>query len=120
MINSPISRRIPEPDEEHGAARMGDETLISPQPDKKPEIESNLRFKMGVCLLLLNIPFGQACIVLAGLLAVKTGHKAFWVGVAVAAYALSWVMLGIGLLLSGKKGMEYAKELTRKWFGRRK
>jgi hypothetical protein len=97
---------------------MAEETLESPAPGKKPEGMSNARFKTGVCLLVLNIPFGQAGVVLAGVLAVKTGHKAFWVGVAVAAYALSWVMLGMGVVLSGRKGMEYAKELVRKWFRR--
>jgi hypothetical protein len=99
---------------------MTEETLESPAPDKRPEGISNVRFKTGVYLIVLNIPFGQAGIVLAGLLAVRTGHKAFWAGIAVVVYALSWVMLGIGVVLSGKEGIQYAKELTRKFINRGK
>ena len=95
---------------------MGEQMLEPSAPGNTKEPVTSIRFRAGVCLIILNMPMGLGGAAFAGAMAVRTGHKAFWAGIGVTIYALSWVMLGLGLILSGKQGVQYAKELKKKWF----
>jgi hypothetical protein len=75
-----------------------------------------MRFKLGVFLLILNIPYGIGGAAIAASIGVASGHKLFWSAVAVAIYASSWAMLGLGVLLAGPEGLQYARELRNRLF----
>lgn len=75
--------------------------------------------KIGVFLLVSNIPMGLIGFALAGTMAVLTGRKAFWAVIGIIIYAFSWAMLGLGMLLAGPQGVQYVRKLRRKWFGRK-
>lgn len=60
-------------------------------------------FWIGVALLVTNTPFGWLAIVACTSLAVVYTAKVFYTLGAVA-YGVSWVMLGVGLLLVGSEG----------------
>ena len=82
------------------------------------ELKWTPRFKIGVVLLVSNIPMGLIGFALTGIMAATTGNKAFWAMIGVIIYGLSWAMLGLGVLLAGPQGVGYVKALRRKWLGR--
>lgn len=71
---------------------------------------ASFAFTLGFWLFVLNWPFGYGGAAVCGLLALR-GSPRFWGAAAVAVYALSWVMLGLGTLLLGAN----AKTLARDW-----
>lgn len=73
----------------------------------------NLKFIVGVILLATNQPLGWGAMLLSGAIALKTG-KTFFYFIGIGAYALSWVMLGVGLFLAGKEGLPYLKMLLKR------
>ncbi len=78
--------------------------------------ESEKAFKLGVLLLVLNIPLGWLFLVLGGHFSSKY-HSSTCMYVFSGLYCLTWVMLGVGLLLSGPEGMKMArKKLSRLTF----
>jgi hypothetical protein len=79
----------------------------------------NLRFKIGLALLVVNIPFGWACAAGAVALTATTGNKR-WLVIGTIAYALSWGMLGLGAVLAGSEGMQFARSLRERWLRRRR
>lgn len=80
----------------------------------------NLRFRIGLFFLLFNVPFGYGGGALAALIAAKMGHPALGAALGVGIYALSWGMLGLGIVMAGPEGVKLVKELRRKWFSRKK
>jgi hypothetical protein len=66
------------------------------------------RFRLGLVLLTTNQPLGWGALLLCAALAVKTGRKElyYW---GIVAYGLSWVMLGVGVVLAGRDGLQYAR-----------
>jgi hypothetical protein len=79
----------------------------------------SLKFRIGVFFLVFNIPLGLVGWIIAASLAVTSPHKAFWAGFGIAVYAISWGMLGLGVLMAGKEGMALAREFTRKLLRRK-
>jgi hypothetical protein len=71
------------------------------------------RFRIGIILLSINHPFGWGGIALCTALALHTGRREFYF-YGMAAYALSWVILGLGLWLTGREGIQYLRTLYRK------
>lgn len=75
-------------------------------------MEFSLKFWIGIILLITNQPFGWGAMILCGALAIKTKKKFFYfLGLAV--YALSWGMLGLGILLAGPEGIKYSRDLLK-------
>ena len=88
-----------------------------PTPSPESQKPVSLRFKIGVLLLLINVPFGLVGVALGTALYAKT-HHFFWQAVGIGLYALSWGMLGLGVWLAGPDGKRLAGEMTRQFMGR--
>lgn len=65
-----------------------------------------LEIIIGIILIILNVPFGWGGALICGYYGQKTGKKFFYV-MSVIIYALSWVMLSVGVLLCGKPYAKY-------------
>lgn len=61
---------------------------------------------IGIILIVINVPFGWGGALVCGYYGQKTGKKFFYVMSAVV-YALSWVMLALGVVLCGKPYAKY-------------
>ena len=61
---------------------------------------------IGIILILINVPFGWGGALVCGYYGQKTGKKFFYV-LSVLVYALSWVMLSVGVFLCGKPYAKY-------------
>lgn len=61
---------------------------------------------IGIILILINVPFGWGGALICGYYGQKTGKKIFYV-FSVLIYALSWVMLSVGVFLCGKPYAKY-------------
>ena len=97
---------------------MMDETTTERNETVKPK--RSLRFKIGVFLLVVNMPFGYGGGALASAIGVKMGQPALGVGVGFGIYIISWIMLGLGILMAGPDGVQLVKDLRKKWFGVKK
>lgn len=64
---------------------------------------------IGIILIAINVPFGWGGALICGYYGQKTGKKFFYVLSAIV-YAISWVMLSIGILLCGKQYAGYIIE----------
>ena len=73
----------------------------------------SIRFLVGVILLAVNQPFGWGALVVCTVLAVKTQKTTFYL-LGVGAYALSWGLLGLGLILAGPEGIPYLRDVLGK------
>ncbi len=71
---------------------------------------SGLKFRIGVVLLILNVPIACGGLAATATLAIATKQK-FWLAIGGGIYALSWVMLGAGLWMAGPAGLKYVKGL---------
>ena len=71
------------------------------------------RFWVGVALIVGNSPVGWGLMFLFTALAAATAVNALYV-VGAAAYGVSWVMLGLGVLLAGPEGFRYARAYLRR------
>ncbi len=61
---------------------------------------------IGIILILINVPFGWGGALICGYYGQRTGKKFFYV-LSVLVYALSWVMLSVGVFLCGKPYAKY-------------
>ena len=68
----------------------------------------SVRFRIGIVLLTINQPLGWGAMGLCAALAVKTNRTELYLW-GIAAYAFSWVILGVGLLLTGSEGIQYIR-----------
>ena len=68
-----------------------------------------LELIIGIILIAINVPFGWGGALICGYYGQKTGKKFFYV-LSVMVYALSWVMLSVGILLCGKQYAKYIIE----------
>ena len=64
---------------------------------------------IGIILIAINVPFGWGGALICGYYGQKTGKKFSYV-LSIIVYALSWVMLSVGVLLCGKPYAEYIIE----------
>lgn len=79
-----------------------------------PQIAPRRRhwFKVGVILLIVNVPFGYSGVAACTAMAIANRHACWcWLLLGGGIYGLSWAMLGIGLLLTGAEGVKYVKGL---------
>ena len=97
------------------ARRFGEYTYMARPSDTS---RTRLWFKIGIGLLVLNVPFGYGGMAAAAALAVVT-EEAWWALVGAGIYGLSWLMLGAGLLLTGAEGLEYIKGFRGRFLRRR-
>ena len=61
---------------------------------------------IGIILILINVPFGWGGALFCGYYGQKTGKKFFYI-LSVIIYALSWLMLSVGVFLCGKTYADY-------------
>jgi len=74
-----------------------------------PGKKKSFKFRLGLILLVANIPIGQLGLLATGGLYAKSGH-AWWLGIGTVIYALTWGMWGLGLFLTGSAGLEYLRK----------
>jgi hypothetical protein len=99
---------------------MDNSTPEHASPEESPaKLKWTPKLKIGIFLLVANLPMGLIGFGVAGTMAALTGRKAFWGMIGVIIYGLSWAMLGIGVLLAGPQGVQYVRQLKRKWLGSR-
>jgi hypothetical protein len=79
--------------------------------------QSKTMFWAGVILLLINIPAGILgwAVAAAGL----AYDRPLVIFLGAVLYSASWLMLGVGIWLAGKKGVAYSKELWNRLLRRR-
>jgi hypothetical protein len=76
-------------------------------------MKAGRKLGIGLSLLALNSPIGLGGMSICALLAAKTKiAMLYFVGIGI--YGLSWVMLWIGLILTGSIGPRYMKILWKK------
>ena len=77
-----------------------------------------MRFKIGIFLLIFNIPFGYGGAAIVMAIASSKGRPGAGAVWGIIVYAISWAMLGMGVLLTGKEGLAFVKKLKADWFAR--
>lgn len=71
------------------------------------------KFRIGIILLLVNQPLGFLAIFVCNAIALHQSNATFsFIGLGI--YALSWGMLGLGLLLAGPEGIALSRRLLKK------
>ena len=74
-------------------------------------------FWIGIILLITNQPLGWGAMLVCDTIAInKHNESFFYLGIAL--YALSWGMLGLGMLLAGPEGVRHSRPLLKKAWGR--
>jgi len=76
-------------------------------------MEFSLKFRTGFILLVINQPFGWGAMLICNAIAIHK-QNALFSFLGIGAFALSWGMLGLGLLLAGPEGIKYARSLLKK------
>jgi hypothetical protein len=71
---------------------------------------TGFRFKLGLVLIVANWPVGYGGAAVALAWGRATGQDKLGALIAAVLYALSWGMLGAGVLLAGKEGLARTKE----------
>lgn len=66
-------------------------------------------FWTGVVFLLINPVIGWGGLSICTLLGKKTGKK-FYYKIGLGIYGLSWLILGLGIVLAGREGKRYCRE----------
>ena len=73
----------------------------------------SLKFWIGIILLITNQPVGWGAMLIGNTLSIKK-QDALFSYLGIGAYAFSWGMLGLGLLMAGPEGIKYSRSLIRK------
>jgi len=68
------------------------------------------RFYIGILLLTVNQPLGWAALLICNAVALAK-KSLFFSCLGFSAYALTWVMMGLGFLLAGPQGLRYSRLL---------
>jgi hypothetical protein len=68
--------------------------------NEKVKPKRSLRFKIGVFLLVVNMPLGYGGGALLAAIGVKMGQPIFGLELGVGLYILSWIILGLGIWLA--------------------
>ena len=76
-------------------------------------IKFSLKFYIGIILLTTNQPIGWAAMLACNAIAINK-HNIFFTYLGFAFYALSWGMLGLGVLLAGPEGIRYSRLLLKR------
>ncbi len=72
-----------------------------------------LRFYIGIILLTTNQPLGWGGVLICNAIAIDK-QNIFFTYLGFALYALSWGMLGLGILLAGPEGIRYSRLILKK------
>lgn len=70
-------------------------------------------FGVGLGLILLSFPVGWAGGLGFAAAAVASGERR-WLLVALGVYLASWLIMGLGVLIAGRAGVERAREIMRR------
>ncbi|HPZ07515.1 MAG TPA: hypothetical protein PL110_05340 [Candidatus Eremiobacteraeota bacterium] len=81
--------------------------------------KNSIKFRLGLLLLIANFPIGYGGLAISTGIGAKTGEN-FWYLLAGGFYALSWIMMGAGILLAGPEGVKRAKKILSGIFKRPK
>ena len=76
-------------------------------------MELSLKTWIGIILIVANQPLGAWALLICNAIAIQK-HDVFFSFLGMGAYALSWGMLGLGLLLAGPEGIRYIHSLLKK------
>jgi predicted phage tail protein len=96
-------------------------TSVPPHTDhpERRRLLASPRFRIALTLLLLNVLLGWPAVLLLGSLSVWMGAR--WLGLlgGLLMYAVSWVMLGVAMLLGGREVLVHGRWLVRRWLKKR-
>jgi hypothetical protein len=76
----------------------------------------SFKFWIGIILLVTNQPLGWGAMFICNALSVNK-QDTLYSFLGIGAYALSWGMLGLGLLMVGPEGIKYSRTLLKKLWG---
>jgi len=76
------------------------------------------RFFIGIALIIGSSAYGWAG--LLGFNALALIYGVSWALLGLIIYGISWITFGIGIILAGRSGLLYAKEIVKKFFKREK
>ncbi|MDD5723803.1 MAG: hypothetical protein PHY29_08725 [Syntrophales bacterium] len=76
-------------------------------------IKFGLRFYIGMLLLTTNQPLGWGAVLICNAIAIDK-QNIFFTYLGFVFYALSWGMLGLGVLLAGPEGIHYSRLLLQR------
>ena len=76
-------------------------------------MEFSLKFLIGIILLIINQPLGWGAMLICNALTIEK-HNVLFSFLGIGAYALSWGILGLGLLMAGPEGIKYSRSLLKK------
>ncbi|MDO9515970.1 MAG: hypothetical protein Q7J01_07740 [Syntrophales bacterium] len=76
-------------------------------------IKFSLRFYIGIILLTTNQPIGWAAMAACNAIATSK-NDIFFTYLGFVLYALTWGMLGLGVLLAGPEGVRYSRLLLKR------
>jgi len=73
----------------------------------------SLRFYIGIVLLTTNQPLGWAALLICNTIAIDK-QSIFFTYLGFALYALTWGMMGLGVVLAGPEGIGYSRFLWKR------
>ena len=82
-------------------------------PQNGSTLKFPIRFWIGIILLTTNQPIGWAAMVACNAIAISK-QNIFFTYLGFAFYALTWGMLGLGVLLAGPEGIRYSRLLLKR------
>lgn len=76
-------------------------------------MEFSLKFWIGIILLIANQPLGWGAMLIGNTLSISKNNALFSL-LGIGGYALSWGLLGLGVLMAGPEGIKYSRGLFKK------
>ncbi|MBQ7649336.1 MAG: hypothetical protein IJS15_00165 [Victivallales bacterium] len=76
---------------------------------------STTRARLGLFFFVVNFPFGYGGLFISSAIAAST-HDARWLVVGTCCYALSWIMLGMSVLMLGSDTIAFLKGAGKRKF----
>lgn len=76
-------------------------------------IRFSLRFYIGIILLTINQPLGWGAMLICNAIALNR-QDLFFTYLGLVIYALTWGMMGLGVLLAGPEGIRYSRLLLKR------
>ena len=73
-------------------------------------MKSNQYFQLGVLMIFFSFILGYGGVAIVTLLYTITQNN-FWAFIGPILYTISWIILGFGILLAGKQGVQQAKKM---------
>lgn len=83
------------------------------EPNDTRSTNFSLRFYTGIILLMTNQPIGWGAMAVCNIIAIER-RDIFFTYLGFALYALTWGMLGVGVLLAGPEGVRYSRLLLKR------